>query len=365
MSSHQPTLQSYLQTLVAFRSITDDHAANKAALEWIAAQLPNGFDITWYESVGHHSFVATPQHTTAPALLLAAHVDVVPGSDAVFTMQEKNERLIGRGVFDMKSAIACYLMLLHELGDHAHEHNLGLMVTSDEEHGGWHGTRHILEQGFRTFFVFLPDGGEDWRIQEAAKGSLRLRVDARGTCAHGSRPWEGMSANDTLMRFLCELSDMFAKEPCDDAEHKHHTITIGRIDGGEAANQVPDHAHALLDIRLASSGAKEDMLDQIERIKSNYHGIEYHEVRFNDYYHTDLTHPLIQTWRTLSKQVAHQDPQPLLAHGSSDANYFGEHDIPVLLVRPHGGGQHAEDEWIDAHDLSLFYEVFKQWVLSM
>lgn len=358
-------LHSYLQTLVSLRSITDDHAANKTALEWIVAQLPEGFDVTWHESGGHHSFTATPKHIAAPALLLAGHVDVVPGSDAVFSMREEHGRLLGRGVFDMKSAIACYLTLLHELGDRAHEHNMGLMVTSDEEHGGWHGTRHILEQGFRTSFVFLPDGGEDWNIQEAAKGSLRLRVDAHGTCAHGSRPWEGVSANDILMRFLCELSDTFAKEPCGDNEHKHHTLTIGRIDGGEAPNQVPDHAHALLDIRLASSGAKEGMLAQIESIRSRYSGIQYHEVRFNDYYHTDLTHPLIQTWRELSKKIANQDPQPLLAHGSSDANYFGAYDIPVLLVRPHGGGQHAEDEWIDANDLSLFYEVFKQWVLSM
>lgn len=360
----EDTLRSYLEKLIAFRSVTDDHTANKTALEWIAGELPADFHITWYESGGHHAFVATPKKDMSPSLLLAAHVDVVPGSDAVFSMQEKNGRLLGRGVFDMKCAIACYLTLLKELGERAAELDFGIMITSDEEHGGWHGTRHVLEQGFRTKFVFLPDGGENWKIQEAAKGSLRLRVDTHGICAHGSRPWEGKSANDELIHFLCDLSATFTKEPCTDSEHKHHTLTIGRIDGGETPNQVPGHAHALLDIRLAQPDAKHKVLKEIQRLQQHYPGVEYHEVCFSDYYHTDLTHPLIQTWRVLSKKNAGQDPTPLLAHGSSDANYFGAYDIPVLLVRPHGGGQHAEDEWIDTADLFRFYNVFKEWVLA-
>lgn len=42
---------------------------------------------------------------------------------------------------------------------------------------------------------------------------------------------------------------------------------------------------------------------------------------------------------------------------------FGEKNIPVLVMRPAGGGHHSDHEWIDIKDLNKFYQVFKEWFL--
>jgi di/tripeptidase len=42
-----------------------------------------------------------------------------------------------------------------------------------------------------------------------------------------------------------------------------------------------------------------------------------------------------------------------------------EKKIPVILIRPRGGGQHSEKEWIDIEDLGKFYSILKEFVIRV
>jgi len=48
-------------------------------------------------------------------LFLVAHIDVVGAKKELFRAKIKGKKLFGRGAFDMKYAIACYMKLLFDL----------------------------------------------------------------------------------------------------------------------------------------------------------------------------------------------------------------------------------------------------------
>ena len=69
------------------------------------------------------------------------------------------------------------------------------MFTTDEELGGENGVGELLKHGWSAGLAVIPDGGENWQVESAAKGPLRAEIVClAGRSAHGSRPWEGENA---------------------------------------------------------------------------------------------------------------------------------------------------------------------------
>ena len=240
--------------LISYKTITGDYQASAACLHWVKEQIQGLPLFTQdFEQNGFPSLIITTKQTKTPLLWLAAHLDVVPGSPAVFEAETKaGGRLYGRGAFDMKFAAACYIKLLKELGADLKNYDLGVMLTTDEEIGGLNGVGHLVKEGYSSKLVFLPDGGKNWQIEKAAKGVWHALVESRGVSAHGSRPWLGRNAIDQLMNFVNAARKFFPKEPCSRKNHYHSTLNVGVIEGGRAVNQVPDSASARLDIRFIS-----------------------------------------------------------------------------------------------------------------
>jgi len=50
------------------------------------------------------------------------------------------------------------------------------------------------------------------------------------------------------------------------------------------------------------------------------------------------------------------------AHGSSDARFFAERGIPVIMFRPDGGGAHGDDEWLSLESFDAFYGLLRGYV---
>ena len=123
---------------------------------------------------GYSSWVMTTQSTSSPRIWLVAHLDVVPASTALFSPVVKDGRMYGRGVYDIKMAIACYLRLMREL-PHA---DIGMMITTDEEIGGMNGVHRLLEAGYRCDVALLPDGRFNWNLEKEAKGVLQIQRKA-------------------------------------------------------------------------------------------------------------------------------------------------------------------------------------------
>jgi acetylornithine deacetylase/succinyl-diaminopimelate desuccinylase-like protein len=353
-----------LRKLVSFESTPQNLKEKKRGIFWILNFLKKfPLKLKYFEFSGHPSLVALTQ-SKEPKIFLAAHLDVVPASSNLFNLKIKNGKIFGRGVFDMKFAIACYLKLVEELKNDLKKINLGIMITSDEETGGFFGIKKLIEKGFKSKVVFLPDGGSNWKIVKEAKGAWHLKVKFFGKSAHGSRPWEGKGANEKLIEFLKEFKKFFPKEPCKIKNHWHRTLTIGKIEGGKATNQVSDFAQAFLDIRFLNEDERKKIKTKLNELKKEFR-FKIEEIALAQSYQIDLENKYVKTFLEILKEKLKVKPNFSFSYGSSDARFFLEKKIPVILVRPEGGGHHSEKEWIKIEGLEKFYSVLKEFVIKL
>jgi succinyl-diaminopimelate desuccinylase len=289
--------------------------------------------------------------------MLTAHLDVVPGADELFTVREEDGKFFGRGVFDMKLAIASYMTIVDALGDDLHNYDIGIMITTDEEIGGLEGAKRLVDIGYRPAICFLPDGAQDWQIETFAKGFCYGRVSVKGTTAHGSRPWEGDSATFKLIDLLGELKAYFADQTLNTS-----TLNIGTISGGVAKNQIPAHASATIDIRFISEEDHAEIIDMIESLCQKYDATFLEEPLEGHPCVNELTHPLIKPYVESVKKITGEEASGTISFGASDARFFAGVGISSIISRPHGGGQHAATEWIDKQGCLQYPEVLMDYL---
>ena len=282
----------------------------------------------------------------------------------LFRAKIKGKKLFGRGAFDMKYAIACYMKLLFDLGKNLKNYNFGLMITSDEEVGGENGVKKLLKEGFRSKVAFVPDCGKNWNFMKKAKGVWHFSVEAEGKSAHGSRPWLGENAIEKLFEFLKEAKKIFPKEPCHKKHHWHETFNIGKIEGGRATNQVPDFAKANIDIRFTSMEKFKKIKKYLNQLAKKYK-ISFENLSFCEPFECDFQNPYFKIFKKIAKEKFKIKTGKYFSHGTNDGRFFAKKKIPTIILRPKGSGSHSDKEWIDIEDLEKFYLVLKEFTIKV
>jgi succinyl-diaminopimelate desuccinylase len=355
-SSESAHLVSLLERLVALPTVSGNLSANEEGLDVIGEFLAErGMRVSRYDHDGFGALVATVRPTMCPAVMLTAHLDVVPGPEHLFTLKSDGDRLIGRGVFDMKGAIAAYLTLIDQLAPELHKYDIGVMITTDEETRDL-GVKRLLEEGYRPRVAVLPDGGDHWQLEEVAKGAWRVRVSTYGVAVHGSRPWSGQSASFKLLDLLADVRRRFPDEQPD-----VDTLNISYLRAGTAPNQLPDHAEAVLDIRVMGP----DELATVERDVAEIcrrHGADLELLVLFPPVKHDLNEPLLAQFAASIERVTGVTCGGTLSFGSSDAAQFNAYDIPCAVTRPAGGGHHGDDEWVEAAGLEQLVVVLRDYL---
>lgn len=356
-------LESKLADLVAIPTITGDTIANEQALDYLEQFFVlRGMHVERYSFDGNGAFVASTHANnakTAP-VTLAGHVDVVSGSREVFQLRVDGDKLLGRGVYDMKFSLAGYMQLVDELQGKLADYNFSITVTTDEESGGKegiNGTQALLAAGYRPKVAILPDStAAGWNIEKVAKGRWQFDIIANGKAAHGSRPWEGESASSKLIRALHEL----------DYDFKDHgpttdTLNIGLIHGGNAFNEVPVEMIAGVEMRIISSESLAKRKAYIETLCQKY-GVTIRERATTLPTPQDITHPLLQSFMDSVETVTGRRPEAFISLAASDAPYYKKYDIPCIISCPKGGRHHSEEEWLDRESFTQFVPILKDYL---
>lgn len=352
------SLEKTLAELVAIPSATHDITACNEAIAYVRRRLSaHGLHIITSDDESRPWLFASTQATKTPAVLLAAHLDVVPGTEELYTLHQQDNKLIGRGVYDMKFAAACYLEFIDRHANRLHELNIGLLFTTDEEIGG-DSMVHIIKSGIKADVVFIPDGGDDWFIEQRAKGFYGVKLEAHGKTAHGSRPWEGDNAIERIMDVCQTIRSEF---PFTGPEGT--TLSVNGVSGGRITNQLPDHASALIDIRSF------DAVD-LARFDTRIHELAAAarvEVLFTQTGSPvifDKNNPAVQSFLEAYQTVRGEEPKYKDSFGGTDARHFAPYNIPCILLEPHGGRRHAPDEWIDRESLEQYYQLLETWLIA-
>lgn len=356
-------MEDILRQLISYRTVSGDRKQADATFAYIQSHFDAlGWQENIFESNGFENRYYSPTGSLSPKILFTAHIDVVSAPEELFTMKVEGGRYYGRGVLDMKFAAAQFIELAQQFKDQA---DIGILFTSDEEIGGFNGTRHILDTtNLRPEIVFLPDGGYDWLIEEKAKGIMWFEVEAIGESSHASRPWEGDSAIDTLVRYLYQMKRLFS-ELDEESKYYHTTVNIGKIEGGESHNSVAAHAVAKLDIRYIPEDDPIEIAQRLEQLAKTFNKkITIRETISGKHRVADLSHPYINRFIEVAANYG-VEVGKTFSHGSSDARYYFEKDIPVLMVSPHGAGHHTDHEWISISSLETFRKVVKDWTQTI
>lgn len=357
-------MEDLLAKLVAIPTITDDIVANDMALDFIEHYLAErGMRTERFQLNGHGALVAAsrPNNAKTPIVTLAAHTDVVGGSAQVFTLQKREGKLFGRGVYDMKGAIAAYLQTvddLHRAGALA-EYDFTIMITCDEEVNkpGESSVGRLIAAGYRPQVAILPDStAPGWQIEKIAKGWWRFDVIANGKSVHGSRPWEGESASFKLIQALHELKEHFKDQgPLTDS------LNIGGIHGDGLYNQVPNRMLAKVEIRLVDDDSYDKNRALVEAICEKYDVI-YSTFILIKPLRPILDHPLVEAYLDTVEGVVGTRPRPYISLGGSDGPYFTAAGIPCIISCPEGGKHHSDEEWVDRDSLAQFLPILRKYL---
>lgn len=248
-----------LQRLIRFD--TSNPPGNETpAARWIAEVLAaEGVEAEVLEPVpGRGNVVARlparRQPPAEPPLLLMGHLDVVPADPEGWTHPPFGGAVAdgcvwGRGALDMKGTVATWLelfLLLRRTGLPLRR-DVVFMASADEEAGGIHGARWLVEQHWPKVAcsVALNEGGGAaerlggvtyYTVQTAEKAPVRCRLVARGRPGHGSIPHDD-NAVVHLARAVAALGE--ARLPV------HVTPAVRAFLEGVAAHQPPEVAEGL------------------------------------------------------------------------------------------------------------------------
>lgn len=355
----QENLENTLASLVAIPSVPNDSFACHAVMNFVHDEL-KAYDLSiqTHFDIQNPWLIATTKHTRSPDILFYAHLDVVAGASQLFQMQKVDGHLLGRGVFDMKFAAACYLEFLRNHADALSDFNIGFLFTTDEEKDSGC-MDDVISAGFRPKVVFMPDGGDNWSIEKRAKGFYSVELISLGKTAHGSRPWEGDSALHNLLDTIKPLRDKYTLQ-----EKDHPTLMINSIQSGHAINQIPDHAIAKLDFRCFNQHEMDEYVGLLKSIVKTRSNLSFIVHNFSETMEFNDASPYVQSFIRSYKKVRGISPTFCDSYGATDSRFFTPIGIPCVIVEPRGGGRHSDDEWLMAADLAVYYQLIEHWILQ-
>lgn len=298
-------------------------------------------------------------------IMSLGHIDVVPGSDTIFTPTLTNEVLTGRGSFDMKTGVAIGLELLSWVKRENKNINMGVVLSSDEEIQEATSMDFVQDLGIKSDVILDIDALSGIStIVEKNKDVVFVNLVSEGQSASGMLPWEGKSAIDQLLATIQKIRDYFPYFEMDNKPNvqpfgRHYwvdSLNIGTINGGSRINRVSDIATAQLDFRLVNGMDGKKLSKILNRClvgKTRY------EIRYETgFVNEDRNNPIIEEYKrivedTISKKVDFVRDGRM----SNSGMLKDKKGASVILHSYTGGGYHAEDEWVDLNSVKQLCDI--------
>jgi acetylornithine deacetylase/succinyl-diaminopimelate desuccinylase-like protein len=364
----------YLQKLLAKDGIEAKLVGNDPKRQSVYARLSSG--------------------TNAKALLLLHHIDVVPvaaneWTKPAFAGLRSAGYIWGRGALDIKSLGIAELMAFVDLKrrNTPLSRDVIFLGVADEELGGLHGAKELLEQHpelFANVGYVLNEGGYNetivdhvafWGIEVQQKVPLFMRITMHGMPGHAASPpdnggtlaklvdaLEKIKAIDTPYRLTPGVERYFRavgatkkdekgevlrsiKEPLDVERAKrvlpigyrsllHDTIAITRLGGGACTNCIPALGTADLDIRLLPDETADPMEAKVKEIA----GKDAEAVTLLKGEPSPESPSNTDLYRVLASVMQKSEPgsavAPVVQAGTSDSRFFRARGIVAYGIAP-------------------------------
>ena len=294
-----------------------------------------------------HVFALPSQRVRgSPFQLVIGHFDTVW---PIGTLEENPFRIDGNvihgpGSFDMKGGLAQLIVALRTIRDLRLETPVvpAVFVNADEEVGSRSSTRYIrlLARRANRAYVLEPALGERGDIKTSRKGIGRFTVTVYGKAAHaGLDPEAGASA-------ILELSHVIQKLFSLNDVDRGITVNVGTIDGGIQPNVIAPHSKAVVDVRVPTVAAGNEVEYIIHSIQPIDPEVRLHIEGCIGRPSMESTPRNQQLWNQVRKagDDLGMDLHQARAGGASDGNTTSQFTATVDGLGPVGDGAHALHE---------------------
>lgn len=189
----------------------------------------------------------------AERVVLAGHLDTVPLADPPNLPTRMEEGyLVGRGTTDMKGGVAVQLRLAATLAEPNRDVTYVFYDGEEiaEEHNGLARLAREQPELVAGDFAVLLEPTDDG-IEGGCNGTVTVRVHTRGTACHSARPWMGHNAVHELAGVLQRVRAADLPDVEVDGLVFRQSLNAVGVEGGIAANVIPDHAVLTVNFRFA------------------------------------------------------------------------------------------------------------------
>lgn len=299
--------------------------------------------------------------------------------------EERDGKLYGLGVSDMKGGVAAIVFALRQLAGLRKSFAGEVVATfaGDEESMGTEGTGYLLNHVPHAAgdAMISADTGSPNVLRFGEKGMIWLRLDATGKSAHAAHVHRGDSAIEKLLDAIQELKtvrDYPVNAPAEvlaaiarSSETseltsgagesdvlRQVTITFGTVSGGRLSNLIADHATGTADVRLPVGVSVAEIENRINEIVARHPGVSLEITRRYEPSWTPPDHEII---RTLSRHCAAKlGTQPVvnMRVGASDARLYRQHGVPTVVCGLTSYNMGSSDEHVYVDELRALGEVF-------
>jgi succinyl-diaminopimelate desuccinylase len=315
------------EELMAVPSVSGSEAAIAALVQTRLAECP------WLEveRVGDNVLARTVLGR-AQRLVLAGHLDTVPpGTNE--TPKLEGDTLWGVGASDMKGGLAVMLDLATTVREPAVDVTWCFYAREEvgRDQSGlleiWTARPELLAGDAAV--LGEPTGA---LVEAGCQGTMRVRITLHGVRAHTARPFTGRNAVHRLVPLLQRVADWKGRDVVLDGCTYVDQLQVVAIDGGVAANVVPDRASVTLNHRYAPDRDKVEaeafLHELLDPTLDPEHGDTWDLLDAGDGAPPSLEHPLLRSL------VERSEAPPKAKVGWTDVASFWEHGVPAANFGP-------------------------------
>lgn len=318
---------------------------------------------------GRDNLLAWYDHPGARRLVLFdVHQDTVPvGGMTIppFVPAIERGRLYGRGSCDVKGSMAAMLSAFARLVRErpARAASVLLACTVDEEFTHLGSSRlSEMNHGADLAIVAEPTSLD---LVTCHKGVLRWKIRTSGVACHSSTPELGVNAIYRMAKVL-ESLEMYAATVKRMRPHEilgSPSLSVGRIEGGESVNVVPDWCEVEVDRRLIPGEIADDSLRDAREWLNN-HLVADNSFEFGKpWVQMPALAPGASAWldrlTAAIEGATGRRPQVRGVPFGTDAGPLSATGTPCVVFGPGDIAQaHTKDEWVDLDQVNLAAEAY-------
>ncbi|MDA7705360.1 succinyl-diaminopimelate desuccinylase [Rickettsiales bacterium] len=369
-------LIEFTQKLIQQKSITGQK--DKGAIDFLSDKLKNlGFDCQKISFSDDKSYDVDNLHAilnpknSDKILYFAGHTDVVPTGDLTkwqfdpFSATIFEEKLYGRGIVDMKGAIAAFIIAIEEfLAKKELDFGVGFLITGDEEGDAVNGTKKMLNwmgknnQKMSHCIVGEPTNPEKTgqMVKIGRRGSINFEIKLIGKQGHVAYPHNALNPITELVNVLKILKDYKLDDGNKYFDPSNLEITHISNDI-DSSNVISGQANARFNIRFNDEWNSQKLIDWVKYIL-DHSAIKYElnyrisgESFLSD--NKELQNILINS----IKNITGKKPELSTTGGTSDARFIKDY-AAVIECGLVNKTAHQIDENIEISEITLLKDIY-------